>query len=273
MTHEEFNFTFHNTNFYGQSWIAAKTKAVVVLVHGMGEHSSRYHHVAQIFTDHNYSVVAFDHFGHGKTSGKRGHNPNFEAVLESVKLVIAKAKKRFPKTPIFLYGQSMGGNVVLNYALRRKTKLHGVIATSPFLKLAFEPPAVKLFFGKIIQKIAPSLTMGNELIVDHLSRDQKEVQKYVDDPLVHNKISPNYSLVFFDTGEWAIANASKTKIPMLVMHGDQDKITSPLGSEEFVKNSKTGSLKIYKGGYHELHNDLCKQEMIQDMLAWLEAQL
>ena len=273
MTHKEFNFVFHNTKFFGQYWEAENTKAVVVLVHGMGEHSSRYNDVAKLLTDNNYSVVAFDHFGHGKTTGKRGHNPGFEAVLESVKLVIDKAKNLFPKKPVFLYGQSMGGNVVLNYALRRKTKLQGVIATSPFLKLAFEPPAVKLFFGKIIKKVAPSLTMGNELVVNHLSRIPEEVQKYVDDPLVHNKISPNYSLVFFDTGEWAIKNADKTKTPMCVFHGDADKITSHEGSKEFIQNSKTGTFKSYKGGYHELHKDSCRDEMLSDVIEWLNAQL
>ncbi|MAD96395.1 MAG: alpha/beta hydrolase [Flavobacteriaceae bacterium] len=273
MKHNEFNFNYHNTDFYGQSWIAKSTKAVVVIVHGMSEHSSRYHEVAKFLTDNHYSVFAFDHFGHGKTTGKRGHNPSFDAVLESVSLVIEKASAEFPDKPMFLYGQSMGGNVVLNYVLRKENNLQGVVSTSPFLRLSFTPPAIKLFAGKIIQKIAPSLTMGNELVVGHLSRDAEEVQKYVDDPLVHDKISPNYSLVFFDTGEWAIANASKTKVPMLVMHGDHDKITSHEGSADFVKNSKSGTLKIYEGGYHELHNDTCRDEMLQDVLNWLDSQL
>ena len=273
MTHKEFNFTFHNEQFFGQSWTADETKAVVVIVHGMGEHSSRYHDIAQLLNDNHYSVVAFDHFGHGKTTGKRGHNPNFEAVLESVKIVIEKAKKQFPKKPVFLYGQSMGGNVVLNYALRRKTKLQGVIATSPFLRLGFKAPAIKLFFGKIIQKIAPSLTLPNELVVDHLSRIPEEVQKYIDDPLVHDKISPNYSLVFFETGEWAIQNAHKTKTPICVFHGDADQITSHNGSKEFVQNSKSGTFKSYKGGYHELHNDTCRDKMLADVINWLDAQL
>ena len=92
MTHQEFNFNFHNTSFYGQYWEAKQTEGVVVLVHGMGEHSSRYKHVAKKLTDNHFSVVTFDQFGHGKTKGKRGHNPNFEAVLNSVTTVIEKAK-------------------------------------------------------------------------------------------------------------------------------------------------------------------------------------
>ena len=125
--------------------------------------------------DSNFSVVAFDHFGHGKTSGKRGHNPSFEAVLESVAITIEKAKEFFPNSPIFLYGHSMGGNTVINYALKKTAHLQGIIATSPFLKLAFEPPKVKLAVGKLLQKIAPSVTMGNEINPNDISREKIEV--------------------------------------------------------------------------------------------------
>ena len=90
MTHKEFNFNIYKTEFYGQICEAKTTKAVVVLVHGMGEHSGRYKHVAEKLTDSNFSVVAFDHFGHGKTTGKRGHNPNFDAVLWQLTVVYYK---------------------------------------------------------------------------------------------------------------------------------------------------------------------------------------
>ena len=273
MTHDQFNFNIYKTKLFGQYWKAKETKAVVVLVHGMGEHSTRYVHVARKLTDNNYSVVAFDHFGHGKTEGKRGHNPSFEAVLESVAKTIEKAKELFPEKPVFLYGHSMGGNVVTNYVLRKKHNLRGTIATSPFLKLAFEPPKIKLAFGKIIQKIAPSITMGNELDANDISRDQNEVDKYVNDPLVHDKISPNFSLTFIDTGKWAIENANKLNSPMYLLHGTDDKIIDYKGTQEFANNSEKATLKLYEGGYHELQNDLCKKEMLQDVVNWLNSQM
>jgi acylglycerol lipase len=273
MIHKEFNFNFYNTKFYGQYWEAQNTKAVVVLAHGMGEHSSRYKHVAEKLTDNNFSVVAFDHFGHGKTEGKRGHNPNFEAVLESISKVIEKARKLFPGKPVFLYGHSMGGNAVVNYSIRKEHQLKGIIATSPFLKLAFKPSAIKLFVGKMLQNIAPSLTMGNELDVNAISRDKEEVKKYMNDPLIHAKISPNYSIKFIETGEWAIENADKLKTPMFLLHGTSDSIIDYKGTEKFANNSKNATLKLYKGGFHELHNDLCKEEMLQDIVDWLDAQL
>ena len=274
MIHSEFNFNIYNTEFYGQTWAAKTTKAVVVLVHGMGEHSTRYtSSLIPKLIENEISVVAFDHFGHGKTEGKRGHNPSFYAVLESITKTIEKANELFPEKPIFLYGHSMGGNAVINYTLKKEHNLKGVIATSPFLKLAFEPPKIKLAVGKLLQKIAPSITMGNELDATHISREQIEVDKYINDPLIHNKISPNFSLTFIDTGKWAIDNAKKLNSQMFLLHGTDDKIIDYKGTQEFANSTDRATLKLYEGGYHELHNDLCKEEMLQDVVDWIKIQM
>ena len=274
MTHKEFNFNIYKTNFYGQTWEAEKTRAVVVLVHGMGEHATRYTtSVIPKLLENNISVVAFDHFGHGKTSGKRGHNPGFNAVLESITKAIEKAKALYPNNPVFLYGHSMGGNAVINYVLREHNTLTGVIATSPFLRLAFQPPAWKLFMGRILQKIAPSITMPSELDANGISRVEAEVKKYIDDPLIHDKISPNFSLTFIESGEWAIENASQLKTPMYLLHGTGDQIIDYKGTQEFANTTDKATLKLYKEGYHELHNDVCKEEMLQDVVNWLNSQL
>jgi len=274
MTYQEFNFNSYSTNFYGQYWQPEETKAVILLVHGMGEHATRYtDFVIPKLTENGIGVIAFDQFGHGKTTGKRGHCPSFDAVLESVEKVQEKAIAIFGNTPLFLYGHSMGGNVVINYVLRKKHSFKGVIATSPFLQLAFQPPAIKLFVGKLLQKIAPSMTMGNELVPSDLSRDNIEVQKYIDDPLVHDRISPNFSITFIETGKWAIENGEKLQTPMLLLHGTSDAIIDYKGTQEFSKKSSAATLKLYEGGYHELHNDLCKEEMMADVVNWLENQL
>ncbi|WP_440122779.1 lysophospholipase [Tenacibaculum sp. Ill] len=273
MTHHTFTFNFQKTEFFGQYWKPESLKAVVVIIHGMGEHSGRYEHVAKKLTDNNFGVIAFDHFGHGKTTGKRGHNPGYNYVLESVTKLIDKAKEVFGDKPTFLYGHSMGGNTVINYTLRKEHLLKGIIATSPFLRLAFEPPAWKLSLGKIMQKIAPSITLGNELDANDISRDPVEVEKYSNDPLVHDKVSPNFSLSFIDAGEWAIKNASSLKTPMLLLHGTGDKIIDYKGTEAFANNASKTSIKLYEGGFHELQNDLCKEEMLQDVVNWLNTQL
>ncbi len=267
-------FNYKDTRFFWSSWEAKKAKGVVVLVHGMGSHSGRYKKsVIPFLLKNEYNVVAFDHFGHGKTEGKRGHNPGFEYVLGSVELVINKAIKTFPNLPIFLYGHSMGGNTVVNFALRKNTPVKGFVVTSPMLELSFQPPAWKLFLGKMIQKIAPSLTMPSGLNTKHISRIKEQVEKYENDALCHDRISPKFSLVFIDAGKWAIENADKLKKPMLLLHGTGDMICDYRGSEKFAKSNKLVTLKLYKEAYHELHHDLCAEEMLSDVKNWLDSKL
>ncbi|MFY7672038.1 lysophospholipase [Tenacibaculum sp. MEBiC06402] len=270
MTHQTLNFQFQKTDFFGQFWKTENVKAVVLILHGLGEHSGRFTEVAENLIDNGYGVAAFDHFGHGKTTGKRGHNPGYESVLDSIAQFIIQTKEIFGDVPLFLYGHSMGGNAVLNYMISRDNNIKGVIVTSAFLKLAFQPPAWKLFFGRIIQKIAPSMTLDNEIDTSFISRIPEEVEKYENDSLVHNRVSPNFSLSFIERGAWAIENAHRLRKPILLLHGTDDKLISCEGSKEFAKNNPENStLNLYEGGYHELHNDLCKTEVINDIISWL----
>ena len=271
----EFDFVFYNTKIYGQYFTPDTINAVVILVHGMGEHSSRYtDFVIPKLLEQNIAVITYDQFGHGKTGGKRGHNPNFDAVLSTVTLITNKATEIFGDLPFFLYGHSMGGNVVINYVLSKPHSFRGVIATSPLLRLAFKPPTWKLSIGKIIQKIAPSITMPSELDVNAISRDPLEVQKYNDDPLVHDKISPNYSLTFFEHGKWALAHAQQLKTPMLLLHGTGDKITDHTASIEFVANSNgMATIQLFENAYHELHNDLEKEQCSTVITNWIHAHI
>ncbi|MBS9767120.1 MAG: lysophospholipase [Flavobacteriaceae bacterium] len=273
-TQKTAHFTYQNTEFHWSSWEAKDAKAVVVLVHGMGSHSGRYtKSLIPFLLKNGYNVVAFDHFGHGKTEGKRGHNPGFEYVLGSVEKTIEKAVETFPNLPVFLYGHSMGGNTVTNFALRKKSLIKGFIVTSPMLEVAIEVPAWKLFLAKIMLKIAPSLTMPTGLNAQHISRIESEVERYKTDPLCHDKISPNFSIVFMEAGKWAIENANKLEKPMLLLHGTGDKICDYKGSEKFAKGNELVTLKLYKDAYHELHHDLCSEEMLEDVKQWLDEQV
>ncbi len=274
-TAQNFEFNFHSTKFFGQYFKPDSCRGVVVLVHGMGEHANRYNSfVIPSLLDQNLAVVSYDQFGHGQTEGKRGHNPGYDTLLDCLGLVISKAEELFEKLPVFLYGHSMGGNVVINYCLRRQHAIAGLIATSPLLELAFDPPKWKMTAGKIIRKIAPALTLPSELDARAISRDPAEVQKYIDDPLVHDKISANYSLAVFEAGTWAIEHASKLSIPSLIMHGTGDQITSHRASERFVNNSKNkAELVLMEDGYHELHNDLDKGAFMAILTNWLLKQL
>ncbi|MCA0933464.1 alpha/beta hydrolase [Lutimonas saemankumensis] len=274
MLSKGFEFQIANHTLKGQSYEADDAKGVIVIVHGMGEYGKRYERtVVPWLIKESYTVFSYDQFGHGTSEGKKGDNPGFSYLLEALDKVLEKAQKTYPSLPVFLYGHSMGGNVVINYTLRKRHNLKGSIATSPFLQLAFDPPKWKLSFGKIMDRIFPSLTMPNDLELDALSKDPKEIEAYEKDPLVHDKVSTRYSLRLMETGSWAIENATGLTVPMLIVHGTSDRITSCKASQTFAYNSN-GKAVFYpiKGGYHELHHDKEKNQLFERIREWLKEQ-
>lgn len=273
MEHQELEWSFEQTSFYGQYWKPAEYNKILVLVHGMGEHSGRYgEFVVPFLTDAGIAVFAFDHFGHGKTKGKRGHCPSYEAVLKSVEKAIELSKEHLGDLPIVLYGHSMGGNVVANFVEQARKPLLGAVISSPMLRLAFNPPAWKLAAGKIMKNIYPAFQESSGLDPKAISKDQDAVKKYINDPLVHDKVTVNFTLPFFEAGENAIENAASIHTPCLVVHGTGDQITDHKASKSFAeKNPKYISIHLYEDGFHELHNDPNKNEVLDDITKWISA--
>lgn len=266
-----FTFNLYNTNLFGQYWQPKTAKAVVVLVHGMGEHSGRYEKsVLPTLLNNDYAVMTFDLFGHGKSEGKRGHCPNYNALLEAIEVLINKAETIFNKLPVYLYGHSLGSNLVLNYAIRKQHNIKGVVATSPFLRLAFQPPKWKVALGKLMLKIAPSVTLPSEIETKAISSIESEVKRYENDDLIHGKISPMYLFPVIEAGEYAIKNASKIVCPILLFHGKADRIIDFKGTVELNSKIKDNALTLFDNGYHELHHDSDAQEMLQSIVNWLD---
>jgi len=260
---------------YARSWEPEETpKALVCLVHGLGEHSCRYAHVGKAFTEAGFALLAFDLRGHGKSGGQRGHFPSLQVVMDDIHQHIREASEKFPETPVFLYGHSLGGNLVINFALRRKADLAGVIATGPWLKLAFQPSASKVFLGRMMNKLLPGFSQASGLDTTALSHDSKVINAYVNDPLVHDKISASSFVNMFEKGLWALDHAAELSLPLLLMHGGADKITSPEASEQFAKSAGDKvTLRIWNGLYHEVHNEPEKDEVLAFIIDWINAQL
>lgn len=266
-----FQFNLYNTQLFGQYWTVENPKTVIVLIHGMGAHSGRYQHsVIPTLVAHNHAVIALDLYGHGRSKGKRGHCPSYQALLEAIDYCVVKASELFPNTPTLLYGHSLGGNLVLNYTIRQQHNLKGVIATSPFLRLAFQPPKWKVTLGKLFLKIAPSITLPSEIEAAAISSIPLEVKRYQDDPLIHGKISPMYLFPTVDAGIYAIKHAGEIKIPSLLFHGKADRIIDYNGTVEFNNTANFSELHVYENGYHELHHDTYKEEMLQTVVKWLD---
>lgn len=250
-------------NLYLRHWAADSPKHVLCITHGLGEHSGRYEAFAKYLNARSIAVVAFDLRGHGQSQGKRGHAANFEAVLSDVEEMLKFARAEYNDLPMYLYGHSLGGNIVANFVQSMKsTELAGFILSSPFFKVAFEPPAWKAKLAGAVRSLLPSLTQPTELEVDALSRLHEEVKKYQDDPLVHDKISVRLFLESTAFGQKALDRMEELPINGLVYHGTEDRITSCEASKEFSERNAT-KVKWYpfEGGYHELHNDECKDEV------------
>ncbi len=261
--------------FFGRGWEPdKKPKAVVVLIHGHGEHVDRYSSVGEAFANAGFALVGFDLRGHGKSSGPRGHTPSYDALMDDISGFLAQAQARYPKRPMFLYGHSMGGNLVLNYGLRRRSNLVGIIATGPWLKLAFEPAPLKVMLARTLDKIAPTFTQKSNLATAALSHDAGIVHTYDDDPLNHDKISARLFVVMYESGLWALDHAAGFPVPLLLMHGTEDRITSLRASREFAETAgKIVTLRLWDGWYHEIHNEPGKKDVLKTMVKWMNAQL
>jgi acylglycerol lipase len=263
---------------YYQGWAPeGKPKGVLCLVHGLGEHVGRYGSVAAGLNRAGYALLGFDQRGHGKTPGARGVTPPFHRLMDDIGLLLDEGAKQFPGTPVFLYGHSMGGSWVLNYALRCKPRIAGVISTSPGLRTAFKPPPSKVFIGKVLYRLAPNFVLPNGLELEGISRDEIILNAYKGDPLVHDKMSARLGLDILQQGEWALAHASEfPPIPLLLVHGSCDRITSAPATEEFACKAEAASsqpnvtLKLWPECYHETHNDPEKDQVIEYMIAWLD---
>lgn len=273
MQYKEFNWQQKGYRIYAQSWQINNPVAIVCLIHGMGEHSSRYTHVIDFFNTHNISVYSFDHIGHGLSEGKRGHTSDYNFLLDSVETIISIAMKENENVPLLLYGHSMGGNVVANYLLKRTGKVSAAILSAPWFTLPFEPPKFKVNLAKFMNRIYPAFSDNTNLDVTAISRDKDVIEAYKNDTLIHSKITPSFFLSCFDAGKWAKENGDKLTIPTMVMHGTEDRLTSFKGSEEFATTNTLIEFKGYKGLYHELHNEPEKQIVLHDVLEFITSKL
>jgi alpha-beta hydrolase superfamily lysophospholipase len=270
------NFEFTTTDgtlLKGISWSQDEPpKAIIAIVHGHGEHKMRYQHVGEHFAHHGYSAFAFDLRGHGESAGKTGHSPTHDQLIDDVEQFLIKIRNTNNDIPIIIYGHSMGGNIVANYLLKRKTsELKGAIITSSLFKLGFEPPKWKVTLGNMMTNIWPSLTQPTDLDTKQISTDEREVEKYKEDPLVHGKMSAALFTGLFENGLWAIDHASELSVPTLLTHGTDDQITSPKGSEEFAAHAgEIVTLKLWEGMYHETHNERDKESVLNYTLDWVE---
>ncbi|GKU80432.1 alpha/beta hydrolase [Paenibacillus sp. L3-i20] len=262
---------------YVREWLPVDqtSRAIVVICHGHGEHGERYQFVAKQLTDAGYIVVAFDHQGHGRSEGKRGHMISLSAALDDTIRVMKEASNRHPNLEMFLYGHSMGGNIALNCALRHKPEISGLILASPWLRLAFKPSAIKEWVGRGVAVVLPSLPMSTPLKQEDLYRPSKlNIAPLSDDPLNHTTITPKTYIEVQAAGEWALQHSRDLHVPLLLMHGTGDRVTSYEASKQLgISLGEQCDWESIEGGLHELHNDTNGDEAVSKIVNWLNVKL
>jgi len=272
MQHQEFRFQgAGGLALYGQSWKpGAPSRGLVVITHGHGEHSGRYRHVAASLVFRGLAAATFDLRGHGQSEGPRGFVRDWDDYRQDLSLFLAQLTTEFAGTPLFLYGHSVGGTVVLDYVLRDSKGVRGVIASAPSLGKP-NIPAILFSISKVLSVIYPGFSMATQLDQSALSRDPEVVRAYKEDPLVHSVGTARLGTELLKTAEWIQAHAAELQVPLLLIHGSQDRLVRPADSRRFFENlgSQDKTYMDLPDGYHEPHNDLDQEKVLREIGDWI----
>lgn len=271
--HEEsfFNASNDGLRIYYQWYIPEKTERIIVIQHGFGEHSGRYENLVRHFSGSNTAFYMLDSRGHGHSEGARGHVNEFTQYREDLADFINIVQQKSGGQKIILLGHSLGGVVVADYAVSQgQSDLQALI----FSSAAFQPvldieKSIKKTVGEVLSIFAPAVTVDAGLDAAHISHDKNEVRRYINDPLVHSKISLKMGTAFFKSGEELLKEVHKITVPVYMMHGSGDMIAESNGTERAFQavSSKKKNLKIYDGLYHEMMNEkLPEREKVLDEL-------
>lgn len=275
MKHEEGTFQAYGMELYTRNWQPeGPVRAVIALIHGIGEHSSRYMNVVNHFVPRGYAVYGFDHRGHGRSPGRRGYVNAFADFREDVWMFLQMVQRAQPERPIFVYGHSLGGLITLNSLLHHPDGVHGVVCSAPAIGGVGVPPLL-LTLARMMSRVWPTFTMETKLPQDGLSRDPAVSTAVDADPLMHTKGTARLGAEVEAAQAWTNANAHRWQLPLLMIHGDGDRLTDPASSRSFFDNVPVADKQyiLYPGGYHESHNDIHHEQVMADVEAWMEARV
>jgi len=276
MKHEEMQWQSKDgLKLFAQKWEPkGKVKGVICLVHGLGEHSSRYTHWVEKLNKAGYAFLSFDLRGHGRSEGQRGHTPSYDHYADDVSILLENAAALYHGKPCFLYGHSLGGIIVLYYLIQRQPQLSGAIVTSAGLRNAIQEQKVKVLVARLLGRIMPKGSMASGLEQEALSRDAAVVEAYRSDPLVHDRVSFGLGLSSINSIDYILNNANRINVPLLLMHGTADRLAYCSGSEELAGQvSGDCTLKLFEVLYHEPHNEPEQEEVFASLKKWLNSNL
>ncbi|MEW6128626.1 MAG: lysophospholipase [Acidobacteriota bacterium] len=270
---EEQRVVADKTKLYLRRYASANSPTEIVIVHGFGEHSGRYELLVEHLLAQGFSVTTYDHRGHGKSAGLYGHVDGFADYEDDLEFIVSAIYAEQQPKKLFLVGHSMGGLVALRYLMKPRANISGAVISAPLVEIAAKVPASKLLIAKISAKLLPRMRMQNEINPAVLSRDASIGKAYAADPLVGKMVSSRWFVEAVKAMNELQYQASQITLPLLVMHGTEDKLASCEATKKLFSQIRSADkeLKIYEGYYHELFNEPEKQEVYERVSEWLNS--
>ena len=258
MEHAEATFeSADGLRLYYQRWRPqGEPRTVLLIVHGIGEHSGRFKRIVDYFVARDHAVYALDLRGHGRSPGRRGHLLSWSEYREDVRTFVERISTLEPGRPLFIYGHSMGGLVVLDYVLHHPKGLSGTIISGPPFESTVATPTL-IAAALILSRFWPTFPIKVNLEAEALCRDPAVVADYLADPLVHRKCTARWAAEAITAGRWVTDHASELRVPLLMIHGEADRINTVAGCRNFFERVRFPDKRLYlvPGGYHEPHSD------------------
>ncbi|MBU2608691.1 MAG: lysophospholipase [Chloroflexi bacterium] len=277
MRHIEDSFAGQkNFRLHYQGWLPDnEPRAVLLVVHGLAEHSGRYRNIADYFVPRGYAVYGLDHQGHGESKGKRGYIERFSHFVDDLATFLRLIHRKHPATRVFLVGHSVGGTIATTYAIRHQNDIDGLILSGATLKPGASISAGVIIVARILSLFLPK--MGLEAIdASAISQNKAVVDAYINDPLVYRgKISARLGGELLKAMQTLSSQMPEIHLPILIMYGTADRLSEPSGSQMLYErvSSKDKTLIPYEGFHHEIFNEPERELVFADMEAWLAARM
>jgi alpha-beta hydrolase superfamily lysophospholipase len=273
----EGSFGGEGIRLFRRSWVSGEPLRVVLLVHGFGEHSGRYEELGAWLSVRGCAVHAFDHRGHGRSKGPTNYVGAFDEYLDDLDCFLELVRGEHPNLPVTLVGHSMGGLVTVAYVRERRPEIASLVTSGAALELGPAMRGPKMVLARVLRFIAPRLLFDAGLPADGLSRDPEVVRRYLADPLVDTRTTAGLGVEMMRGIERTAAGGAEIEVPMLLLHGGDDALCSPQGSESFFASLRPGAappsrLVIYPGLRHEIFNEPEREQVFEELLGWLVAQ-
>ena len=257
---------------YGRHWPAQNPIAVMSLVHGLGEHSGRYEHMAKYLNSAGISVVAIDLRGHGRTESPRGVCRNYSDMSADLDTLLAKTKTLYPDLPHYLFGHSMGGGLVLHHGMTSsRSQLDGYLVSAPLILPKDPVPKPLRALANIIRRIMPNGGMPNIIAGEKISTLPAEQADYESDGLNHGRLGFGLAVGMLNTGEDVLVNAQNWDRPLCLWHAKGDQLTDFMASENFAQKAYNCEFTVFENVEHEMHNDTSRAAIYALMLKFIEA--